>query len=213
MILDAIETPHSLEPVCILTGQVEDPAQIVNVDFKLIGSRLFDRVTLKSGKLVQIEYFRNYDSQTGEYSDLAVRELNNYHFNEANTILHRESVYIWYNSDRSELARKESVTFYNGFERKQEGKSRRSRIIDHLMEGLENLFASIGQTEAGNGLLSSLSEVITKYEVGDTDPLVQTIAALPAQTGLDALPALDGNGTLRQYLIRELTINQPIISL
>jgi hypothetical protein len=206
-----IANPEDLEPYCLLTGLVENPALIVERDFTKI-RQLYEDFELQSGKLVHIDFYLTLEAKTAkDPAGLAIRELQKFYYDATYTIERKERRIFWYNSDGSVLAEKQTESIYEGFDRKRDGDARRSAIVYDLKEKLERLFEAMGQAQAGIGLLSSLSDAIVAYQQGNTAVLVNAVNNLPAETGLDQIPALDGNGTLRQYIVRQLDTTQRIL--
>ena len=128
-----------------------------------------------------VEYYKEFDNQTGEYSDLMVAE-NRTHTRNAYGIPTETTVVInWYGKDKSApRATKTLVKPLDSDDGMKVNEASRARLINKAKGAV---ILTIGKP-AGIDFMRTVSVEIGEYKEGDKQPLVDAVAASNLPAGL-----------------------------
>jgi hypothetical protein len=125
------------------------------------------------GNLILVNYYKNYDTISKEYSDLVVREHREYLRDENGLIIKRNQKTEWIMMDESVGLTKNTIKYYNQTEAIQEGIDRRTNILDEAKVYCIN---NIG-LQYSFDLLNSVATYVNLFKDGYTPPLRNVISA------------------------------------
>lgn len=143
-----------------------------NIDYRLNGYHKKQTFDAK-GDLVTLQYYLNYNSGTGEYSDLMVQENRVYERNVTTTILEKRTITIQWFGSGEEIATKVIEKYYSATEGYDANKRARGNLINTASM---YLLSQVGLTD-GKAFLVTVSADISTYIDGNTQPLLDTISA------------------------------------
>ena len=106
-----------------------DKDELVNVNYNFLGLHKEEIIDSK-GCLTTVNMYRNYDSETETFSDLAVKDEFVYYFNAQDLVTHRNETITWYREDDSVGATKSITKHYNLNDAIKEGVKRRKNLVD-----------------------------------------------------------------------------------
>jgi hypothetical protein len=152
-----------------LTNSQESPFYI---DYDVYGLHK-EKIVVK-GNLILVNYYKNYDIISKEYSDLVVREHREYLRDENGLAIKRNQKTEWIMMDESVGLTKNTIKYYNQTEAIQEGIDRRTNIIDETKVYCIN---NIGLNYSFD-LLNTVSVYVSLFKDGYTAPLREAISAL-----------------------------------
>jgi hypothetical protein len=157
-----------------ITDSIEVPSEI---NYDIYG--FIKKKTIVSGELISVEYYRNYNSSTGVYSDLIVKETKTYERDTLNIIISRRTKIEWYLNDESVGFTKVVVKYYSPDEAITEGVERRKIMISFakntLLTELRKTYDDLTSQQYAYDLLISLSVEIKYFEDGYTQPIIDGI--------------------------------------
>jgi len=151
-----------------LTNSQESP---IHIDYDVYG--LHKEKIIVRGNLILVNYYKNYDTISKEYSDLVVREHREYLRDENGLVTKRNQTTEWIMMDESVGLINATVKYYNQTEAIQEGIDRRTNIIDEAKVYCIN---NIGLNYSFD-LLNTVSVYVSLFKDGYTSPLRSAISA------------------------------------
>lgn len=183
----------------MITGNEEN---IANLSFRkpnIVG--LHEKPTMDSkGDIVLIEMYKSYNSETGVFSDLAVKEERVYERNALGIVSKRTTDITWYMTDGLEGYKKENLLkYYDGEEGLTQNQKSRSNLCNRaglwLAQDLMLQYgAEIGETKAKE-FLDSVSNDSNSYK--------NAISIVPLVTAV--------NNTTYDYMLED-SIGVPEVS-
>lgn len=138
-----------------------------DINYDILG--LHKKLIFDKGELLKVEYYKNYDGTT--YSDLAVTEDRIYTRAVSTLLVSRNMIIKWYLTNNTVGYTKETVKYYNASQAYNEGKTRRSNVIN---DASMYLFSQVGKTNAID-FLTDVDAQISLYIKGNTQPIIDRI--------------------------------------
>jgi hypothetical protein len=162
-----------------ITGNNQDPTMI---PYNIAG--LYKEITVNdAGELVLEEYFNEYDSGTGIFSDLVVSEARAFTRSPTtNWIISRATTITWYFEDNTIGCTKQTTKIYAPEQAYAEGKARRTNITGRTTV---MVLGTLAMPDA-IAFLQSAQNDINLYISGDTAPLIALVTASTFPAGLKA---------------------------
>jgi len=151
-----------------LTNSQENP---IHLDYDVYG--LQKEKIISKGNLILINYYKNFDTISKQYSDLVIREHREYLRDENGLVTTRKQVTEWIMTDDSVGLTNTTIKYYNQTEAIQEGIERRNNIIDEAKVYCIN---NIG-LQYSFDLLNSVAAYVNLFKDGYTPPLRSAISA------------------------------------
>jgi hypothetical protein len=151
-----------------LTNSQENP---IHLDYDIYGLHK-DRFIIK-GELTLVNYYKNYDEISKEYSDLILREHRKYLRDDNGMVKYRVQTTEWIMEDESIGLSNSTIKYYTQKEAIQEGIDRRTNLIDDAKVYCIN---SLGLNYSFD-LLNSVAVYVNLFKEGYTQPLRDALSA------------------------------------
>jgi hypothetical protein len=152
-----------------INDSIEDPSII---DYNILG--LHKKRTIIKGELIQIDYYKNFNPVSSEYSDIVVREERVFNRNGIGLVQYRELKISWYLNNGDIGLQKSTIKYYSPTESIDEGRIRRENII---IEAKLYVLNAVGQSN-GFVILNELKAQIDLYMDGLRQPLIDGVSSL-----------------------------------
>jgi hypothetical protein len=125
-----------------------------------------------NGDVVKVEFFKSYNSETSEYSNLKVREIRTVVRDETTGIPNTLTVVItWHKSDGSVFATKTLMKPINGYDGQRMNQEARTILVTQAQGYLLQTIGLINTQEFGTDLMSEREA----YIAGTRQPLLDAI--------------------------------------
>ncbi len=148
-----------------------------NINFDIL--KFYKNYIVIKGELKFVEYYKEYNNETNQYSDLVVKIFNTYNRNPIGIILNRESIIEFYLEDETVGTKKAWTKYYPDDQAIEEGIKRRKNLIAQakvvLLRELKAIHGEPTNQQYGFDLLLSVSTQMKYFEEGYTQPLRDAI--------------------------------------
>lgn len=152
---------------------------ITQIDYRLQGY-FKKKVNDSKGDRVTIEYYAEYDSQTGDYSRLKVKETRTYTRNTTTGILEEITVLIeWFSGDGVTVRANKTLVKPLDLD---DGMKTNERSRGRLVNKAKGAAIQLIGLAAGKTFMRNLGLEISLYREGDIQPLIDAINNDSVQT-------------------------------
>jgi hypothetical protein len=143
---------------------------LTQIDYRIQGFHK-DLVFDEKGDLVEVFYYRDYDPQTKQYSNLKVKESRTYTRAVSTLLEKREMLIEWYAND-AVIASKNTTKYYSEEQGYKANRVARQNLID---KASMYLLSTVGLNNAKE-FLDGVTTAISTYVDGNIQPLLDLIS-------------------------------------